>query len=406
MDIFVELGERIAERWERYNLDNEIFGEIAAEALQGSDVFERVTLADLSRWFLTSRTLPPQAQRRFGQPPVNLYSGRGFSIELRFWVDAPITIHQHAFSGAFAMLHGSSFHTQYDFKRSDTINLHMQIGDLSFRRAETLRLGEVREILVRDQFIHSLVHLEQPSITLVVWTGFMGAYSPQFRYYRPGLAIDPFHDPEPLSTQLKLLDTLQRTQPELFVEIAESLLRRCDLWLAYKILELTALHDIYSALFGQFAQIVRSRHSRIADVMVAGLRENLRQRMVKGEMDRISNEDERYLLAMILNAPGRTVIDRLLQERFPRCDPNEKLVELVSALSQRGQSGLRFNGKELEMLPYALRGIPFGETLQAAFPGTANRDVLKRDWYALHSAPFLRPLLAESAAAARAPAAV
>src|SRR5262245_58504895 len=97
----------------------------------------------------------------------------------------------------------------------------MLIGELTFQSAEVLVSNEVRTIVPGDRFIHSLFHLNCPSISVVVRTTLPADYSPQYEYLPPGIAIDPFYEPEPLMTQLRLLSGLRDVDADLFWRSAD-----------------------------------------------------------------------------------------------------------------------------------------------------------------------------------------
>src|SRR5579885_3224053 len=136
MDGFARLGDEIARAWEARNYDVGAFSGIAESALAESGVQRALALEEVAGWFFETRSLPPQELRPFGQPPITCYQGRGFFIELLVWIDVPTSIHQHAFSGAFGVLSGSSFHSRYRFERAERICVEMLLGNLTLESAE------------------------------------------------------------------------------------------------------------------------------------------------------------------------------------------------------------------------------------------------------------------------------
>jgi len=164
-----ELGDSVARAWLAADYADEAFPEIASHALRESELL-RGSESQLSEWFLTDTCLPDQQFREFGQPALTLYRGHKFYIELLYWLDSTTAIHQHSFAGAFGVFKGSSLHTQYDFHCDRVLSSELIVGDLIFRSSNLLTQGDVREIHPGKEFIHSLFHLERPSITLVVRT--------------------------------------------------------------------------------------------------------------------------------------------------------------------------------------------------------------------------------------------
>src|SRR4030095_11070923 len=98
-----------------------------------------------------------------GDPPITLFSGPRFYIDIYFWLDGMTSIHQHSFAGAFHVILGSSLHSQYGFELKQTINAHLASGEITLQGVQLLEKGETRMILPGQQFIHSLFHLDRPT---------------------------------------------------------------------------------------------------------------------------------------------------------------------------------------------------------------------------------------------------
>src|SRR5215211_7153732 len=149
---------------------------------------------DVIRWVNDTTELPeqPDIQGAFGQPPITLFNGHRFYIDVYYWLDGTTAIHQHAFCGAFQVLQGSSILSQYDFFEKRRINPHFLTGDIRLRSVELLRGGDVRQILPSREYIHSLFHLERPSVTLIIRTRHSPSGAPQYSYLKPYFATDPY----------------------------------------------------------------------------------------------------------------------------------------------------------------------------------------------------------------------
>lgn len=401
MDVFRELGDEVGRRWERCNYEEDRFPAIATECMAGSGALESVSLEAFAGWFVGAGERPAQKARSFGQPPINVYNGRGFYLELLFWVDTPTTIHQHAFSGAFGVLRGSSFHSTYTFEHEERISREMLLGRLNFKQAEFLQRGDVRTIEAGDRFIHALLHLDSPSISLVVRTYRQSAYIPQYRYLAPGMAIDPSYAPEPMQTQLKLLRTLAGTQPELFRSLAERIVRERDLWFAFKVVELAALRDVTSETYASLLTALTARHPALGRILAKALREELRQGMVQAQMRSVRSYDHRFLFALLLNAPNRTVIDDLIRARYPDVEPETRLVEWIEQLASDGRIGLEIDETSIALLQQAMRGQTFTNAAKMLDERVCGDPQLlsaaRKTWYRIHSAELLQPLVLQTA---------
>src|SRR5688572_18357383 len=148
---------------------------------------ERVTLGDIVDWTATTDRIPHQIDldSEFGQPPLSVYAEERFFIQVIFWRDGTTAVHQHAFSGAFGVLAGGSIHSEYEWVPRRRVNAHLHFGDIERTKLELLAAGDVRPIASGRRLIHSLFHLDRPSISVVVRTAQDADTGPQYTYWRP-----------------------------------------------------------------------------------------------------------------------------------------------------------------------------------------------------------------------------
>lgn len=396
MDRFVALGDEVAQRWEARNLNSDDFSEIATSSLEASDVLITTTLEDIAGWLTSSRVLPAQTLRDFGQPPINLYNGRGFHIELLVWVDVPTSIHQHAFHGAWGVLRGSSLHSEYSFAISERINDQLLLGELTYRSSEFLKRGDVRTIYAGDRFMHSLLHLEPPSVSVVVRTENDTRYHPQYTYYPPSLAADPFYRPEPLATQLVLLESLRRTEPPLFWSLALSLVQDRDLWMAYKVLEIAAFAGVENENFVTLMEVLRSRHASMAEKLSAMLVARRQKEAIVHRLKTTTQRDHRLLLALLLSVPNRDSILHVVRASFPSEDPVEKLMSWLRELADIPDFGLSLDKASSRVLEYILRDATHAQIQEAWTSRFGSErpavEALQNIWKQIHSSELWLPL--------------
>jgi hypothetical protein len=190
MQPFTELGLEVERAWRAKSYDERALPELALAALQRAQLHQRVTPREILSWAITTeQLLPPRRQdKEFGQPPLMVYLGERFFIEVLFWLEGTTDIHQHGFSGAFSVLAGSSIESQYEFQPRHPIHAQLALGDLRLKSLRLLPTGECRPIVGGSALIHSVFHLDHPSVTVVVRTYQDVAALPQFSYLRPHLA--------------------------------------------------------------------------------------------------------------------------------------------------------------------------------------------------------------------------
>jgi len=80
MEEFENLGELVEKRWKAENYNEQVFPDIAAQALAESDLPARIDPWEIIRWVHSATTLPEQQdiEGRFGDPPITLFSGARF----------------------------------------------------------------------------------------------------------------------------------------------------------------------------------------------------------------------------------------------------------------------------------------------------------------------------------------
>jgi hypothetical protein len=195
MKFFQDLGALVEQRWRDQSYSEERFPEIAAAALAETEPSKHVDPWDVIRWVYSTTSLPQQrdVEGRFGNPPVTLYDGARFYIDVYYWLDGTTSIHQHSFCGAFHVLMGSSILSCYDFVEKQKINAHFSTGTMVLNKVELLEQGAVQQILTGKAYIHSLFHLDRPSASVVIRTHQSPSGLPQYNYVKPYFAIDPFY---------------------------------------------------------------------------------------------------------------------------------------------------------------------------------------------------------------------
>ena len=136
------LGEAVRAALGRANHDERKLPEIAASELAHAALDTDFDLGQVAKFLLETQIKQPDSN--FSDLPVVLYRCQDFYIEMLIWVVASTSIHQHAFSGAFRVLAGSSVHTEYEFEERDRISSRLLLGETRLRRTELLRRDDIR----------------------------------------------------------------------------------------------------------------------------------------------------------------------------------------------------------------------------------------------------------------------
>lgn len=342
MRIFSELGGAIEEAWRATSYDERALPTVAASMLRKATLHTRVNSEEVLRWAITARELPAQDDlaARFGDPPLTVFSGRRFYIQVLFWLEGSTAIHRHGFSGAFMVLDGSSLHGAYAFRPRRRINTHFYTGELELIDVELLARGAV--VPITNDLSHSLFHLEVPCATVVVRTYADDDANPQFNYMPPSVAIDPFYRDVPTTRMLQLLSFARRGKHLDFEGIAGDILARADLHTTWDVLD-----QVYRAVgsvegAAPLVAIARQRHGEVIDDLAAALGEELRRRAVEKLRNAIEEPDLRFFLALLANLPHRDAIDAMIEQRYPKSRPRDRIEGWLRQLSGADSIGIDF----------------------------------------------------------------
>ena len=389
MEDFQKLGALVEGRWKAENYSEHLFPEIAAQALAEYDLPARVDPWDIIHWVHTTPSLPEQrdVEGRFGNPPVTLFSGARFHIDIYYWLDGTTSIHQHSFTGAFQVLLGSSIHSRYSFREDKIINEHFSVGQLTLEDVQLLKLKDVRTILSGRNFIHSLFHLDRPSATVTIRTEHTPSASLQYDYRKPHFALDPFFRNPVLIKKLQTIGLLLGMKHKNADAIIGDLVCASDFHTAYFVLAETFQQlksNEMDSLFGlsigkdRFKAILercKSVHGELTDLVLPVLEEQERQMSIIQRRGTITGDAHRFFLALLLNVPSRAKILDLVKQRYPNQDPVETILDWVEELGRTRVLGSRetnalgmpeFDDAHVFVLECLLRGLSLDAISQEA----------------------------------------
>lgn len=335
---FKELGHTVLARWKEQNFSLAHFPEIAKSVLDEQPPSENVDLAALIRHFLLDDEQPFQTNSNFGQPELVVYDDPRFYIQILFWLDGTTAIHQHEFSGAFHVLQGSSIHSEFAFENPQPITAHFRVGDLKMKSTELLETGSTVPIISGSGHIHSLFHLETPSLTVVVRTHSDPGTGPQFTYLPPHIAVDPFFSDTLTARRKELLDVLERIEDPSYSELVIEMLQSLDFERGFFILQhamgylrtLDQWEDAYA--------VFQQKHGTLAKYVAATIEEIDWRDGPLGFRSSSTDVEHRFLLALLLNVPTRKDVLALVEKRFPDAsvDTVMRWAEELSEMSHLG----------------------------------------------------------------------
>jgi hypothetical protein len=312
---FTELGKTVYARWKAVDFSLEAFPAIAAKALGEKPPVRHADLGKLIVDFLLNDEQPYQSSSGFGQPELILHDNPRFYIQALFWMDGTTDIHQHGFSGAFHVMAGSSLHARYDFLKPRAVTARFRTGGLKLRETALLPTGTTVPIASGSGCIHSLFHLETPSVTIVVRTHSDPGTDPQFTYLPPHVALDPIQDDTLTLRRKQLLDVLEQTGDPSYPELVLRLIGELDLERGFFILQNGIGHlrslGVWETVWKAFVK----KHGAKARPLLPVLEEIVRRDAIVAMRATVIDPDLRFFLALLLNIPDRKQILEMISKR-------------------------------------------------------------------------------------------
>ena len=337
---FKKLGRTVLERWRKQNFSLEAFPELARIALDESPPSMNVEIGEMIHDFLSNDEQPFQSESGFGQPELIAFNDTRFYIQILFWLEGTTEIHQHEFSGAFHVMQGSSVHSEFEFLGALSVTPHIRTGDLRVKRIELLETGRTIPITSGRECIHSLFHLDTPSITVVIRTHHDPGTGPQYNYLPPHIAINPLHSDALTTRRKQLLDVLETLDDPSYANIVEKMMESLDFERGFNILRhaMPRLQDLCE--WDPVLTTFQNRHGELAKGVPATLAECLRRETITQMRHHIDNPDHRFFLALLMNVQNRADINSLISERFPDQSPIDTILGWAEELIEPSDFGI------------------------------------------------------------------
>lgn len=381
---FSQLGHRVLQSWKETNFSLPAFPEIARSALQDHPPSDMVDLNALVADFLLSDDQPNQSASGFGQPELIVFEHPRFYIQVLFWLDGTTDIHQHEFSGAFHVMEGSSIHSHFGFENRQSITAHFQLGDLVLRDTHLLETGDTIPITSGSTCIHSLFHLDTPSVTVVVRTQSDPGTGPQFTYLPPHVAVDPVQDDALTMRRKQLLDALERIGDPAYPQWVTSMVEELDFERGFFILQ-NGIHYLrITGAWPEVWEVFARKHGALAEKILPTLDEIIRRDGITNLRNSIEWVEHRFFMALLLNVPDRSRIFDLVAARTGN-DPIDAILQWADELLDASDAGTWLIDAEIPEA-YSI----FDETHRTALLETL------RDWISGQSEPSTEHLTDEN----------
>jgi hypothetical protein len=320
-----DLAAEVQKRYRRVDYNRAFLSELAVEALSRTPPPVDFDASVLFRSTLRADALPTQADldSTFGQPPVTLFDSDYFIIDAYVWRDSATSIHDHGFDGAFCVASGASVQTSYSFQTMEVVNEGLRLGEMEFQGLERLEPGEYRPIVRGNAMIHSVFHLEHPTVTVCVRSPVSLRGTIQFTYEPPFLGWDPKHTRPSIRRQLQTCAAIFELGGQRDLEEVYRFARAADLRTLF-LLSMSAYFAAPTDVCSKILECGRERHpDRIARIG-RSIEESGRRRSLFNRRKITKTAELRFLLAvMIATTDPSRVVDEVARA-FPG-DPIERI---------------------------------------------------------------------------------
>jgi hypothetical protein len=371
---FARLAAGVWKLWKEYQYDEAAFSDVALRMLTEEPPADQVSFLDVARFGLFTNPLPFQKdiESNFGQPPLTVHWQPEFRIEVLFWTSKVIGIHQHAFSGAFHLLTGSSLHTVWDFKCEERVSSQLLLGALDLKKAELLGVGDTTAIIAGNRFIHATHHLDRPTITVVIRTNSEKNHLPQYAYLEPFIAYDAVHSNAGVRRRLQLLRMLSSTgRDKELLDAIKCLLddvNHYDAFLylqeAYKLIGDETKRNLLLSWAG-------SKHGRLAESFRLVLDTQEQRDKIWQIAEKIGQGELQFFTALLRNIPNGGEILKIIRDRFPQEDPLAMIAKWTADLSRYDLSDVGLSAPSLVS--------PIRELLGGCEPSASPQAGVNRD---------------------------
>jgi hypothetical protein len=388
------LGMTVADRWNQAGYDPRRFSAIARAALEEWELSNTVQYLDIVEMFMDATSAPYQQNisSPFGQPPLTLFWHPRFFIEGLFWLTETTTVHDHGFVGAFTVLEGTSVQSRYTFETTKVVDAGMQIGRLEREHSELLTAGAVAEIGLQDNLIHSVMHVDVPSVTVVIRTH-SAPVRPGCQYLWPGMMLGPFPEDQLTARRYQCLTLLSRLGAPQQMTHALRMLDEGDLRTAYRVLDCCRAGPGAQGTFPRLASFVIDRYAEYGGSIVKVCEELDRLDTFMRLRRHLTGRGHRIFLALVMSQRTWPSVVSVLREMCAD-DPIGQCVAGVREIMSVEIPHVPFDAVTIDLVKQIVSGDSAPVTLPAA--SAPDIEAIAQRARAITGLPLLRPLCASN----------
>lgn len=332
MDYFKEIGKKLSARCGEGEL-GENFPELAAEVLAAFPVPAEVGIEFMADWALGRERLPEQVNFHsgFGEPPLVVYEEPRFYAEVLFWFHGRTSIHGHGFYGAYQVLAGYSIEAQFAYHRDHEPVPGIQVGALEPTALRLITPGEITRILPEEAFIHTVMHMGNPSLTLVIRN--KGGLV-QFDYSMNGLGVNAYQDSQSHVRQAEVLSAFHAANPDGFETRLLEFLKTGSAHRMARVLK-EMEHEIDEEfLVGEIHELAVERFGPLGELIIESLTRTISGNMIWDEVAGMDDPAIQLRTALLDLFPENQNLLAVVARTFPDREPADVLENWTDTVSK------------------------------------------------------------------------
>lgn len=332
MDYFKEIGEKLSARCGEGEL-GENFPELAAEVLAEFPVPAEVGIEFMADWALGRDKLPKQVNFHsgFGEPPLVVYEEPRFFAEVLFWFHGRTAIHGHGFYGAYKVLAGYSIEAQFSYRCDAEPEPGIRVGELEPTVLRLITPNDITRILPEEAFIHTVMHMGNPSLTLVIRNS--GGLA-QFDYSMNGLGVDAYQNSQTHVRQAEVLSAFHEAHPYDFEARLLEFLKTGSAHRLARILK-EMEHEIEEGfLVGEISELAVEQFGSLGAVIIESRVRAIRSGNIWAGVGELEDPAVQLKTALLDLFPEKKGLLAVVGRTFPDRDPAAVLEEWEALVSK------------------------------------------------------------------------
>jgi hypothetical protein len=171
-------------------------------------------------------------------------------------------------------------------------------------------------------------------VTVVVRTQHDPGTGPQFNYLPPHVSVDPHYNDGLMMRRRQLLDVLEQSQNPGYADLVMEMIQSLDFERGFHVLQNCIEYLQELDAWESTIKAFEKKHGVLATGVAATLKEDRRRGIIKGFRGSITEPEHRFFLALLMSAPTRADLLKLVTQRYPKKPPMLIVMRWIEELTE------------------------------------------------------------------------